>query len=458
MLLHLMGILVMMPILFAIFFFLNKNPRFLKNAVFFLAGILIAGVGWAVSLGFLAFEAPTGYADLFIKLVLLANLVVVVGIIYLSRLWKNLWLSGLGVVQAVLLGWMSGGQPGWPVGAGGFLLDHLSVVMLLLVNGVGSIVLVFSLNFMETYEHRFSLVNSRQPLFFAGMALLLGAMNGLVVANNFLIWFLFWQIMVLCGYILITHDRTNRAIKNGRSFVIQHLAGGVAFLVGVVWLRLLTPTLSMSETLMVSDAIALLPPLACFVLAGLVFSSQFPFQSGLIRSITAPLPVSVLLQAVALSNAGIYLIIRLSPLFMNTLLAKIVAVIGAFSFAAAALLAMLQHDTKRLLTLMTISSFGLILALGCFANLQAIYLATLLIFLHGMTKALLFLCIGSHSQSRFAYWLTLVGLCDADAAWHQRLTGCNRSFAAESAALLRFLPGPFFQWYAGLNLSSNGEL
>ncbi len=126
-LLHLMGILVMMPILFAIFFFLNKNPRFLKNAVFFLAGILIAGVGWAVSLGFLAFEAPTGYADLFIKLVLLANLVVVVGIIYLSRLWKNLWLSGLGVVQAVLLGWMSGGQPGWPVGAGGFLLDHLSV-------------------------------------------------------------------------------------------------------------------------------------------------------------------------------------------------------------------------------------------------------------------------------------------------------------------------------------------
>jgi hypothetical protein len=94
---------------------------------------------------------------------------------------------------------------------------------------------------------------------------------------------------------------------------------------------------------------------------------------------------------------------------MNTLLAQILAVIGAFSFAAALLLAAMQHDDKRILTMTTISSMGLVIALACFPALQAIYAAILLAVLHGIAKALLFLSSGSHSRSSVPAFLALLG-------------------------------------------------
>lgn len=407
-LLQLLGVLVVLPVVLALFLYFNKNNRWQKCAVFFVAGVLIIGAVWAVAQSRVAFQLPTGVDEWFGKFVVIANLAVFAGIAYVSQLWKNIWFAGIGLVQVFLLGWI-GYQPGWTGGSGAFLLDHLAILMLLLINGVGAVTLVFSWKFMETHEQRFDLKKSRRPLFFAITSLLLGVMNGLVLADHFLSWFLFWQIIVLGGFILIVHDRTETAVRNGQSFVNHHMVGGTSFLAGVVWLRTLTPSLSLSETLLFADSAALLAPLALFVLAGLAFSAQFPFQDGLIGSTVAPMPVAVLLQAATLANAGVYLIFRVSPLFMNTLLAKVVAVIGAFSFAAGALMAMLQHDTKRMLTFTTISVLGLILALASFASLQAIYLAALLFVLHGMAKALLFLSTGSYSQSRLPYGLTLLG-------------------------------------------------
>jgi ech hydrogenase subunit A len=148
--------------------------------------------------------------------------------------------------------------------------------------------------------------------------------------------------------------------------------------------------------------------MAFFILTGLVSAAQFPFQAGLLRASTAPLPVSVLLQSVTLVNAGLYLILRLSPLFMNTWLARILVIIGAFSFAAAALLALMQNDVKRIFTFSTISMAGLTIVLACLANLQAIYAALLLVLLHGITKALLFFCAGGNSASRLSAGLTLL--------------------------------------------------
>jgi len=97
-------------------------------------------------------------------------------------------------------------------------------------------------------------------------------------------------------------------------------------------------------------------------------------------------------------KAGVYLVLRLSPVFIDTWLGRIVAVAGAFTFVSAALLAIFQSNAKRVLAYSTISNLGLIIALSSIAHRYAIYAAALLIVLHGVSKALLFLCVGSIEQ------------------------------------------------------------
>ena len=405
--LYLLGLLVGLPLVFAGFFLLNRNSLLQKVAVFFMAGSLILASGWAVLLRNGNFPMPGSFAALELPLGIAINLLALAGITYLGRLWQNRVSGILVACQAAMLAWLvfhagSASQNGW------FLLDHLAILLLLLINGVGSLTLIFAFRYTDTHERRRIDTISRKPLFLAAMALQIAAMNGLVLTDH-LLWLLFFgQVIIGCSFILITQDRTETALKNGRGFVRLQLVGGISFLAAAIWLKPVAQTLIISELLLFSESGLLIGPMAFFVLAGLVFAAQFPFQAGLLRAGAAPLPLSVLLQSVTLVNAGLYLILRLSPLFMNTWLARILAIIGAFSFAAAALLALMQNDAKRVCTFSTISMAGLTIALACLANLQSIYAALLLVVLHGITKALLLLTVGGNSVSRLSVGLMLL--------------------------------------------------
>jgi len=404
---YLMGLLIGLPSLLAVFLLLSRSGSMRKAAVFFMVGSFVVGAGWAAVLGHGECLAPAGVAALGLPLVLGANLAVVAGVSYLSGAWKSRLNAGLLVTQAILYGWL-GFHGGAASQQTGFLLDRLALLMLVLINGTGALTLVFSLKYLDIHDGRRNVIKKRGPQFLAAAGFMLAAMNGLVLANH-LLWLLFcWQIIVLTGFILISHDRSKMALNNGRSFVSQQFLGGIGFLAGAIWLQSTAQTLTISELLLFGDATLIMAPIACLVLAGLVAAAQFPFQAGLLRATTAPLPVSVLLQTATLVNAGLYLIIRLAPLFMNTWLAKIVVVIGAFSFAAAALLALMQHDAKRIFAFSTVSCAGLVIALAGLANLQAIYAAILLTMLHGATKALLFFSIGGNANSRISLRLVLL--------------------------------------------------
>ena len=405
--LYLMGLLVGLPLVFAGFFLLNRNSLLQRVAVFFMAGSLILASGWAVLLRNGSFPMPGSLAALELPLAIGANLLALAGITYLSGLWQSRLSGMLAACQVAMLGWL-GFHAGSAPQNGLFLLDHLAILMLLLINGVGSLTLIFAFRYIDTHERRRSYAITRKPVFLAAMTLQLAAMNALVLTDH-LLWLLFFgQVIIGCSFILIAHDRTESALKNGRGFVRLQLLGGISFLAATIWLKPIAQTLTVSELLIFSEATLLLGPMAFFILTGLVSAAQFPFQTGLLRASAAPLPVSVLLQAVTLVNAGLYLILRLSPLYMNTWLAKILVIIGAFSFAAAALLALMQNDAKRVFTFSTISMAGLTMALACLANLQAIYAALLLVVLHGITKALLFLATGGNSASRLSAGLTLL--------------------------------------------------
>ncbi len=395
---YFLGLMVVVPLLGALFFLQKKRSRLQRGVVFCLTSVLIIGACWALGLG-KGFYRPTGQlADMLNFFFVAGNVLVVVGLGYGSKRWKDWTLGGLALAQGLLLGWVIW-QTGQVAVSGSFRLDHLSALMMVLVDGVGVSILLVVIRTMG---------KSRQPSFIAMAIVLLGSMNGLVLSNQLLWMFFFWQTTVLSAFGLLALSRTPLALTAAKYFVKVCSVGSMAFLVGISLVFTGAGTLLISELLVFKEAALLMAPLSCFVVAGLVLSAQFPFQDALVRSSVFPDPVLALLQSSSTVIAGAYLILRLSPLFMNTWLAKMVAVIGAFTFAAALLSAAMQQNYKRFLTLTTSSSMGLAIALACFSSLQAIYAAILLVVLHGATKACLFLCSSSRSRSPIPHILTLV--------------------------------------------------
>ena len=403
--LYFMGLIVTGPLLLSLFFLLNKNSLFHRAAVYLLAVILFMGSGWALLQGKITYQPVS---DILGNLFIFGNAAAIIGEVYWTWRWKDWVQGGLAVVQGSLLGWFVW-QAGWAGGLGSFVLDHLAGMTFLLVDGVGAIILIFALRYMDAHERSRSLKKNRQPLFFAAAALLLGAMNGLILSNHLLWLLFFWQLIVAGTFLLIAHERTQLSLKTARIFFGMCSIGGIAFLAGLVQVFSKAGTLLLSDLLIFKESTLLVAPFSCFVVACLVFSAQFPFQNTLLRSTTTATPVLAMLQSSATVTAGAYFILRLSPVFINTWLAHIVAVLGTFTFAAAALLAAMQHESRRILTLTTISNLGLVFSLACFPALPALYAAILLLVLHGVSKVLLLLCGGNHSPSHIPQLLALFG-------------------------------------------------
>ena len=401
MLVYFLGVTVFLPVALATVFLFNANSLLHRAAVFFMTAVLPASAVWAAVHGAEVYVLAEGAAKTVGILVMLGNFAVLSVTAWLGWRWRSHLLVGLSVIQAAMLGWIHS-LPG--SGAGGlFALDHLSILLLFLVNGVGPLTLLVALNRLAIEGRR-----RFQPRFFASATLLIGAMNGLLLTGNLLWLLFFWQLSMVSAFFLLVHDRSYTIGKTMRNTLIINAWSGIAFMAGILLCLDSVKTLVIRDLLIFRDATVLFLPLAFFVLAGFAGSGQVPFQSSVIRVSAANAYVSVLLQTVAV-NAGIYLILRFAPLLMNTWLGKIVAFMGAFSFAAAALLALLQYETKKGLTYSTVSTLGLSITLACLADLQAIYAAVLVLGLHGISKALMFLCTGNRSDHAIPVVLMIIG-------------------------------------------------
>lgn len=284
-----------------------------------------------------------------------------------------------------------------------FHLDGLSIIMTLIVSIIGSLIAVYAIGYMKHHEEHLKLEKSRQPKFFFIIFFFLGAMNGLVLSDNLLWMLFFWEITTLSSFLLIAHDGTEEAVKSAKRALWINLLGGIAFTVGTIFVLrktgyvLVSTVLSMCAQFsefkeFISIAIALL----CF--AAFTKSAQFPFQSWLLGAMVAPTPVSALLHSSTMVKAGVYLIIRLSPAFAGTKLGLVVALAGGFTFMAASALAISQSNAKKLLAYSTIANLGLIIACAGIGSAVAVGAAILLIIFHAVSKALMFLCVGTIEQ------------------------------------------------------------
>jgi ech hydrogenase subunit A len=273
-------------------------------------------------------------------------------------------------------------------------VDNFAVIMALINGIVGGGICIYALGYMREYHevaHRD--IRDRRPFFFALLFIFMGAMFGLIFANNLVWLFLFWEITTLCSFLLIGYTQTDEAKRNALRALVMNLAGGLAFAVAIVWFHRQTGSIEM-QTLIASKQSLVLLPAALLCFAGITKSAQLPFSSWLLGAMVAPTPVSALLHSSTMVKAGVYLVLRMAPAVANTKVGMMVALVGAVTFLVGSLAAITSSEAKRVLAWSTVANLGLIVLCGGIGTYEAVWAGILLIIFHAVAKCLLFLCVG----------------------------------------------------------------
>ncbi|MGC3991075.1 MAG: NADH-quinone oxidoreductase subunit L [Chthoniobacteraceae bacterium] len=353
---------------------------------------------------------------------LLAPLVSAAVILLVTKRLKNLsaYLSvaavlvSLGCALTVFFSPNSGAQVSWINLGGefvipiGYTIDELSKLMLLVVTVVGSLVHIYSLGYMAEDEGK-----SR---FFAGLSLFMFSMLGIVLANNFVMMFIFWELVGVSSYILIGHwyDQSAPPAAANKAFIMNRL-GDFGFMFGIlmVWLVFKSFVFSDIQAVLVhsthvtslnSNELSALEwiqahPDFLTISTLLIFcgavgkSAQFPLHTWLPDAMEGPTPVSALIHAATMVAAGVYMLARVAFLVHAApAAADVIAWIGTITMIMAALMATQQDDIKRILAYSTLSQLGYMVAAIGVLNEKA---AMFHLFTHAGFKALLFLGSGS---------------------------------------------------------------
>jgi ech hydrogenase subunit A len=315
-------------------------------------------------------------------------------VVYVGIRARHALVVALMVAQAGLMFWFE-----WTYGsrleaAHNLFLDKFSVIMALINGVVGGGICLYALGYMREYHevaHRE--VADRRPFFFALLFVFMGAMFGIIFANNLLWLFLFWEITTLCSFLLIGYTQTEEAKRNALKALVMNLAGGLAFAIGIVWFYRQSGSIELQTLIGSKKALVLLPAaLLCF--AGITKSAQLPFSSWLLGAMVAPTPVSALLHSSTMVKAGVYLVLRLAPVVSGTTVGLMVALVGAVTFLVGSLAAITTSDAKKVLAWSTVANLGLIVLCGGIGTAEAVWAGLLLIIFHAVAKCLLFLCVG----------------------------------------------------------------
>lgn len=283
----------------------------------------------------------------------------------------------------------------------GFQVDALTAVMLAMVSVVATCIMVFSAGYMHG--------DDGYQRFFAYMSLFCGSMLLLVLANNFLVLYVAWELVGLCSYLLIGFwfHKPEAARAALKAFVTTRI-GDLFFAIGVFVVFMYAPSLRFEEVFSAIKAGAMSVSVAG-VAALLLFggavgkSAQFPLHVWLPDAMEGPTPVSALIHAATMVAAGVYMVARLSPMYWASLsqavvlgvpAISVVAVIGLITAVMAALIGVTQNDIKRVLAYSTISQLGYMMT-GLGMGVVGFVAGVFHLITHAFFKALLFLGSGS---------------------------------------------------------------
>lgn len=270
-----------------------------------------------------------------------------------------------------------------------FASDGLAVSLAVIASVLGSLTVLFSVDYMHG--------EAQLGRYYFMMLFFIGAMNGLVLSGNLLFTFFFWEITALCSYGLISfYNDDPKAVAGGIKALIITQVSGVGLLAGtlIAFANLhsyqIVDVLAKANTL---PASALGGMAFCFLIAAAGKSAQFPFHTWLPDAMEAPTPVSALIHAATMVNAGVYLLARFYPAFAAVPgWTMAVTLVGMLSALMAALMALTTTDLKRTLAYSTVSQLGyMVYAVG----VGAVFASQFHLLSHAVFKALLFLAAGA---------------------------------------------------------------
>ncbi|CAJ1369513.1 unnamed protein product [Effrenium voratum] len=272
-------------------------------------------------------------------------------------------------------------------------VDGLSTLFGLLISGIGTFIILYAGGYLKGHP--------QQGRFFSFLFMFMGAMLGLVLGNNLISLFIFWELTSITSFLLIGFDHLRAA---SRRAAIQALVvtggGGLALLAGFILIISATGEIEMSVLLGSPDIIkdsGLYLPIFLLVLGGaFTKSAQFPFHFWLPNAMEAPTPVSAYLHSATMVKAGVYMLMRMHPLLGDTVLwTTVLPLFGGVTLLVGTILAVRQTDLKLMLAYTTVASLGLLVMLTGTSHEKALEGAVLYLLAHSLFKGALFMVAGT---------------------------------------------------------------
>lgn len=278
---------------------------------------------------------------------------------------------------------------GEPFGSFTLVPDGLGLYLTIIASVVGSLAVIFSNDYMKGEQ--------QLGRYYALVLLFIGAMSGLVLSGSLLFMFIFWEITAFCSYALISfHNDDPKAVAGGIKALIITQVGGIGLLIGALIAYSYLGTYQIAEFIESAGNLpgSVLAFIAFgFLVAAAAKSAQLPFQTWLPDAMEAPTPISALIHAATMVNAGVYLLARFFPAFEEVPgWTTAVMLVGMLSALMAGIMAVVANDLKRTLAYSTISQLGyMVYAIGC----GAVFASQFHLMSHSVFKALLFLGAGA---------------------------------------------------------------
>ncbi len=274
----------------------------------------------------------------------------------------------------------------------GFTLDGLSLMFSLMITGIGFLVFVYTSSYLKGHKYL--------DRFYGYLSMFMAAMLGLVLSDNMISLFIFWELTSISSFFLIGFNNDSEA---SRKSAITALAvtglGGLSLLAGALILGSVGGSYNISELLNSTGEIAASPYyiLIAIFMFGAAFtkSAQFPFHFWLPGAMKAPTPVSTYLHSATMVKAGIYLLMRFTPVLGSTeFWNSTLLIVGAITMVYAAIHTIFRRDLKGILAYSTIAALGILVFLIGQGTEGALLAAALFIIVHALYKATLFLVTG----------------------------------------------------------------
>lgn len=281
-------------------------------------------------------------------------------------------------------------------------LDGLARMYALLATGIGFFVVLYASKYMELHLQHDNRSPGEQTRFFGFLLLFMASMVGLVMAQDLILIFVFWDLTAIASYFLIGFDRNEEESRSSAQMALLITGITAIFvLIGALWLFEVYGTYSLPDIIAASDggqatgfAVGLI------VLGALAKSAQVPMHFWLPRAMAAPTPVSAYLHSAAMVAAGVFLIGRVYPLveqygwMLDTLL-----VIGFASMAVGGVIALTRNVLKQILAYSTISQYGYVVAMFGLGGEKGVIGATFYVLAHALVKSALFLTAGAVTEA-----------------------------------------------------------